>query len=108
MNDGEATGAESRPGSPEEPSQEAQALLLHVLSPSAEVPDKLTFSSIPVTTTVAELKARIQDAIPSMPSPARQRLIYRGKALVKDTDTLKDVFGQETVSHRQISHMTLC
>lgn len=75
----------------------AKAILLHVLSPSIEIPNKLTFSDVPTTTTVAELKTKICNAVPSRPATERQRLIYRGKALVKDGATLAEIFSQETV-----------
>lgn len=74
-----------------------QTILLHVLSPSIEIPHKLIFSDVPTSTTVAELKTRICNAVPSRPASERQRLIYRGKALVKDGATLAEIFSQETV-----------
>lgn len=75
----------------------AQRILLHVLSPSIEIPNKLTFSDVPTSTTVAELKTKICNVVPSRPATERQRLIYRGKALVKDGATLAEIFSQETV-----------
>jgi hypothetical protein len=77
-----------------------QSILLHVISPSLEVPDKLTYPNIAISTTVAELKRKIQDSIETKPLPTRQRLIYRGKALVQEDATLKDIFGPEAVSWR--------
>jgi len=94
---GDGIRREIPPPSPETPVSKPQTIFLHILSPSSEVPNKLTFPSIPVATTVGELKIKIQDVVATKPAPGRQRLIYRGKALVKDTDTMKDVFGQETV-----------
>lgn len=76
-----------------------QTIVLHVLSPAVEVPKKLTFSAIPISTTVGELKLKIRDAVATKPAPERQRLIYRGKALTYESTTLKDVFGQDTVSN---------
>lgn len=77
----------------------AQTIVLHVLSPSTEVPKKLTFSSVPTSTTVGELKLKIRDAVATKPAPERQRLIYRGKALTNNVIMLRDVFGQDTVSN---------
>lgn len=75
-----------------------QRIILNVLSPSTEeIPHKLTFSEIPVTTTVRALKERIQNAVPARPSLQRQRLIYQGKVLAADEVSLKDVFGREAV-----------
>ena len=101
-----ASFKEVAPPAPDAPSPGIQTIFLHILSPSSEVPDKLTFPAIPVTTTVGELKNKIQDAIATKPSPGRQRLIYRGKALVKATDTMKDVFGQEAVRLRAPGRLT--
>ena len=69
---------------------------LVILSPSSEV-NKLTFSSIPTATTVGELRERITAAVVTHPVPGRQRLIYRGHALLDANRTLKDVFTQEIV-----------
>ena len=69
---------------------------LHIVSPSVEVPDRLTFSISPATT-IQELKRRIQDVVPSKPAPERQRLIYKGKALVQQDTTLGTIFGSEEV-----------
>ena len=74
-----------------------QTILLHVLSPSSEVPNKLTFPLVPASTTIGELKIKIRDEVTTSPAPERQRLIYRGKALTQDSITLKEVFGQEAV-----------
>ena len=77
----------------------AQTIILNVLSPSTEeVPKKLTFSDIPILTTVRALKERIQNTVPARPPPLRQRLIYQGKVLASDETSLEDVFGQEAVS----------
>jgi hypothetical protein len=68
-----------------------QCICLHVVSPGPE--NRQTFPSIPVTTSIAQLKLLIADASPSHPAPGRQRLIYRGRRLAVDTDTLANVFG---------------
>lgn len=105
MDPGQPSFKELGPPAPEASSLEAQTIFLHILSPSLEVPDKITFPAIPVSTTVGELKNKIRDAIATKPSPGRQRLIYRGKALVKTTDTMKDVFGQEAVRRRALGRL---
>ena len=89
----EERGSQSRHDS----TQDQQNIVLHVLSPSSEVPNKITFPIIHVSTTIGELKTRIREAIPTRPAPERQRLIYRGKALTQDATTLKDVFTQDIV-----------
>ncbi|KAI4130551.1 MAG: hypothetical protein LQ338_001699 [Usnochroma carphineum] len=84
--------------SSEQPPPKPQTIVLNVLSPSTEeVPNKLTFTDIPITTTVGALKERIQNAVPARPPPPRQRLIYHGRVLASHETTLKDVFGQEAI-----------
>lgn len=60
-------------------------------------PLNLTFSHLPATTTIKQLKAKIREVLPSKPVDEHQRLIYRGRLLSRETDTMLDVFGQETV-----------
>ena len=69
---------------------------LIILSPSPEV-NKLTFPAISTTTTIGELRERISAAAVSHPPPTRQRLIYRGHALIDAKKTLKEVFTQDIV-----------
>ncbi|KAL8823026.1 MAG: hypothetical protein Q9191_006252, partial [Dirinaria sp. TL-2023a] len=81
-----------------EPDSGARNITLNILSPSTEVPDKLTFSDCTPSTTVADLKSKIQNAVATRPAPERQRLIYRGRPLVQDTATLADVFTPSVIS----------
>lgn len=74
-----------------------QKINLNVLSPSFGIPNKISFQDIPTSTTIGELKKRIYDVVPSKPSPQWQRLIYRGRALIQDSLTLKDIFTQNMV-----------
>lgn len=69
---------------------------LVILSPSQEV-NKLTFSGISTATSIGELREKISAEVASHPAPARQRLIYRGHALIDVGKTLKDVFTQEII-----------
>lgn len=70
---------------------DVQRICLHVVSPGPE--NRQTFPSLPVTTSIAQLKLLIANASPLHPAPSRQRLIYRGRRLAVDTDTLANVFG---------------
>ena len=71
---------------------------LKLLSPSSDVPASgLFFDNLPTTTTLGELRAKITAALPSHPPPARQRLIYFGRVLQRDDDTLAGVFGENNV-----------
>ena len=87
---------DSRPAMSETASG-AQNITLNILSPSTEVPAKLTFRDCTPSTTVADLKVKIQNAVATRPAPERQRLIYRGRPLVQDTVTLADVFTHSAV-----------
>lgn len=74
---------------------------LQVVSPSVGVSAPLSFSRLAATTTVKQLKEKIREALPSTPSDENQRLIHRGRLLARDTETMAEVFGQETVGvHR--------
>lgn len=70
---------------------------LKVLSPSTEVEGGVSFPDIPTTTTIKELRRRIQDAVPSKPATERMRVIYRGRVVANDADTLGSVFGADNV-----------
>ena len=72
-----------------------EMVAIHILSSS--LPGPLILNRLPTSTTVAELKSHISAALPSGPSPASQRLIYLGRHLSTDGDTLLDVFGAESV-----------
>jgi hypothetical protein len=69
---------------------------LQIVSPSAGVGNP-RFPDLPATTTVQQLKEKIRELLPSRPADDHQRLIHRGRLLARDTDTLEDVFGEESV-----------
>lgn len=73
---------------------------LQVLSPSTAASSgrPLVFPSLPASTTVRQVKERIRQALPLKPTDAQQRLIYRGRPLSQDGDTLLNVIGEEVVS----------
>ena len=66
---------------------------LHVISPS--IP-RITFEDLATSVTIGELKAKISDTA-LHPPIGSQRLIYRGRPLVRDEATLQNVFTQPTV-----------
>ncbi|OAR02440.1 hypothetical protein LLEC1_07770 [Akanthomyces lecanii] len=70
---------------------------LQIVSPSVGVDRPLQFPATPASTTIKALKAMIRDALPLRPSDGNQRLIYRGKALLREEATLLDVMGAEAV-----------
>ncbi|KAF2033921.1 hypothetical protein EK21DRAFT_57493 [Setomelanomma holmii] len=89
--------------------EESQTINLKVLSPSTEVEGGVTFAGIPATTTIKELRSRIQDAVLSKPATDRMRLIYRGRVVANDADTLGGVFGADNIreSKEQSLHLVL-
>jgi hypothetical protein len=87
--------------SPDVPHHASQTVCLHILSPGQE--NRRTFSSLPLTTTVGDLKLLIAASGHGQPAPGRQRLIYQGKRLAKDADTLATVLGPIEVCLTPIS-----
>jgi hypothetical protein len=75
---------------------EPLAVNLQIVSPSAGVGNP-RFPGLPATTTVQQLKEKIRELLPSRPADDHQRLIHRGRLLSRDTDTLQDIFGEESV-----------
>lgn len=70
---------------------DAENIVLHVISPSFQPPSRVTLNNIPLTTTVSEVKARITLSLASRPPPETQRLIYRGKPLSDNNETLSKI-----------------
>ncbi|MCJ1394104.1 hypothetical protein MMC18_006982 [Xylographa bjoerkii] len=89
------------------PKNSAGKIFLNILSPSSEVPQKLTYPDILTSTTIHELKQRIQNDVETRPGPERQRLIYRGRALVQEEKTLEDIFGHEAVQTSDVFSLHL-
>ncbi|KXL42996.1 hypothetical protein M433DRAFT_156302 [Acidomyces richmondensis BFW] len=58
----------------------------HISAGSAE----FSLGSIPITTPIADVRTRIQQLLPSHPSPERQRILYLGHPLVVETQTLAE------------------
>ncbi|TFA99807.1 hypothetical protein CCMA1212_008050 [Trichoderma ghanense] len=82
---------------------------LQVVSPSVGVSRPLLFPGLPAATTIRQLKERIRQSLPLRPSDEHQRLIYRGRALVRDADSLQDIFGAEAMRSpdQQTIHLVL-
>ncbi|KAI0490372.1 hypothetical protein F4859DRAFT_6691 [Xylaria cf. heliscus] len=87
---------------------ESGQFTLQVLSPSSNVPQPL-FLTLPVTTTVQQLKERIRGCVGTKPPDDAQRLIHRGRLLARDSETMLELFGEELLrsSDRQIVHLVL-
>jgi hypothetical protein len=83
--------------------EEEQSIHLKILSPSTEVEGGVNLPDVPASTTIKELRTCIQNAVPSKPATDRMRLIYRGRVVANDADTLGNVFGAENVRLRPLS-----
>ena len=84
------------PGREKQP--DPPSFTLVIVSPSTGVTSPLTFPQLAATTTVSQLKAKIRDALPSKPLNEGQRLIHRGRLLARETESMLEIFGEETVS----------
>ncbi|CAD6442932.1 dfe4ec3b-76fd-45cb-ac02-d793a3cb6e30 [Sclerotinia trifoliorum] len=82
---------------------------LSIVSPSTEVASPLIFPQLLPTTTVQELKAKIRDVVQSKPTDSAQRLIHRGRMLERGSQTMLEIFGQESLSSldTQTLHLVL-
>ncbi|KAK2630377.1 hypothetical protein QTJ16_001197 [Diplocarpon rosae] len=88
---------------------EPLSFTLQVVSPSVGVSSPLRFPHLPATTTVKELKEKIRNILPSQPQDDSQRFIHRGRMLARETETMLEIFGQETLanSESQTLHLVL-
>lgn len=82
-------------------SGDSDTIDIRVLSQLPEPHSVLPFNNLPVSTTISTLKQAVQDALPSRPQPQAQRLICRGRLLVRDGDTLLDVLGRHVIQTRE-------
>lgn len=98
MSQAAGTSAASDAPSREDERPEPLTFTLQIISPSIGVTGPLSFPLLPATTTVKQLKAKIRDALLSKPADDSQRLIHRGRMLARETETMLEIFGQDTVS----------
>lgn len=82
----------------------SKSLNVKVLSQLPEPHGVLQFPSLAGTTTVAQLKIKIRDELPSKPPLERQRLIHKGRAVTRETEALSEIFGKEAVQ-REDAHV---
>ncbi|KAI0598190.1 hypothetical protein F4775DRAFT_556948 [Biscogniauxia sp. FL1348] len=83
----------------------ALTLTLQIISPSVGVPQPLSFREVPASTTVRQLKEKIRNALDTKPTDQAQRLIHRGRLLVRDDETMLELFGEE--AFRSTEHQSL-
>lgn len=77
---------------------DSQKIALHVLCPTLPWPNRFTLDKVTLSTTIAALKSRISESIPSRPPATSQRLIYCGKPITNDDLTLRSVLEPVEVS----------
>ncbi|KFA64717.1 hypothetical protein S40285_05268 [Stachybotrys chlorohalonatus IBT 40285] len=82
-------------------SPDAPTVNIQIVSPSVGVTRPLLFSALPISTTVKELKERIRQTLPLRPADENQRLIYHGRAIIRETETLEDVLGPAAVKNQE-------
>lgn len=86
---------------------ETSGINLKILSPSLSVAKPLLFPNIAPTTTIRQLKEKIRNELPLRPTDENQRLIHRGKALLRETDTLEFILGAEAVQSPEVQTIHL-
>ncbi|KAM0199530.1 hypothetical protein ACHAPI_003293 [Fusarium lateritium] len=86
-----------------------QTITVQVLSPSVGVNRPLLFPSLATSTTVKQLKDKIRQSLPLRPADDHQRLIHRGRAIVRESDTLVDIFGPDAIrtAEQQTIHLVI-
>lgn len=63
-----------------------------------ETPVRMTLTGLQPSVTVGEIRQRSRAIIPSLPELGRLRLIYSGRLLARDDQTLEQLVGQETLN----------
>jgi hypothetical protein len=86
-------------------SQDEPLLNLRVLCTNSEAASPILLPPIAFSSTILDLKKTITDSIPSRPDPGRQRLIYSGKLLSNDTQTVGAVFSDDKVRYSSQRHI---
>lgn len=79
--------------------QDMRSVTIRVFCSGDHTPQELR--EIPVSLTIADLRARLAQAIPSHPAPATQRLFFLGRRLMNDNMTVGEVINGLVVSLRK-------
>lgn len=90
--------------SPQELPTDQLTVNLNILSPSTTVTagGPLTFPNLPLSTTIRQVKEKIRQTLPIRPTDDQQRLIYKGRSLQQDDETLLHLMGEATVRPRRL------
>lgn len=76
-----------------------EAVTIRLISPAWDLSDGMHFRDVPTATTIRELKLKIQGQLPPSVPIDRVRLIYLGRSLSRDDDTLLNVLGRTAVGN---------
>ena len=80
-------------GSSKHPSDHVNLRVTYLIAGNPRPPHDLGL--MPASTTVAELKARLQQELLEHPHPHEQRLIYQGRPLMQSNATLREALRLE-------------
>lgn len=79
------------------PVEPPSSITIRIKVPPGHIPggaDEFTLGSdIPVASKIGHIRERIQEAIPSSPTPERQRVLYGGRALVDNEQSVADALN---------------
>jgi len=89
------------------PTSSSSTIDIRILSQLPDPHSSLTFNHLSPDLTISDLKRLIQRALPSSPLLDAQRLIYRGRLLTRDEDTLLDVLGRGSLNTREMQSIHL-
>lgn len=76
--------------------QDMRSVTIRVFCSGDHTPYELR--ELPVSLTIADLRARLTQAMPSHPAPATQRLFFLGRRLMNDNMTIAEVINGLEVS----------
>jgi hypothetical protein len=93
------------------PTEPPTDITVRVKVPPGHVPgssvDEFTLGILPASSSIGDLRQQIQHLLPSHPSPERQRLLYAGRALVDNDQTLAAAFNtrRDTTQNEYVLHL---
>lgn len=93
------------------PAEPPNDITVRVKVPPGHVPgssaDEFTLGVVPASSRIGDLRQQIQQLLPSHPSPDRQRLLYLGRALVDNEQTLAAAFNtkRDTTQNEYVLHL---
>jgi hypothetical protein len=93
------------------PAEPPNDITVRVKVPPGHLPgssvDEFTLGLLPASSRIGDLRQQIQQLLPSHPSPDRQRLLYAGRALVDNEQTLAAAFNtrRDTTQNEYVLHL---